>query len=390
MARQRNFIVLALALVSCVLLPEHVSAEDARGATTKVRADGFGEGEGRAAEAAALADAEAAAVELVISDAVGEQWIGKLDAIEAQLHDYVRTSRPIESVAVAGGVEILAEVYVYEAQLRRDIAAVLFRSLPVKPAIVVLLGEQIESYREWSVVDGLARAFFEKRFRDAGFDVIDPVTSTNRYAPEDLLEYQSGTTGAVAAFGRDVGADIVVRGKAAANGEAQAGAQNVDRMTAKVELDVIRPVDGIVLEHFEMEAVVSGPDPAMSGEEAIEDAASRIVQDVLVASVIGFANQPPPDDFIVTVYLPLDGPWLTRVRNGIVDRFSEARLEDLRHAPGVARLRVTLDVDLSALVHGLTDAPFDSFRLTTRRAAGRELELELAPSGPGGESETLP
>lgn len=359
------------------LFASATDAEDFRLDTVKVRADGFAEGEGRVAQAAALTAAEHVAVELVVLDLVGDRWLDRLDAVFAQTDVYVRTSRPLDVRRDADGVSVRAEVYVYDQQLRRDIAAVLFNVLPAKPRVAVLMGEQIDRYRNWTAAQGAAQRFFEGRFRDAGFIIVDAAA---QYSAEVLMEYQSASPRQLAGFGRDAGADIVVRGDATAAVESPPGAVNVDRVSAKVEVDVVRPNDGLVVERFESQASVNSPDPGMGGEQAIEDAAGKIVQDVLVSSVLAFATAPPPDDFIVTVRLPSEGPWLTRARKGIGERFPKARLQDLHHKPGEARFRVALDVPLSTLVHGLTDQGFDDFAFVTERAAGRELDVELVPA----------
>lgn len=345
--------------------------------TVKVRADGYAEGTGRSAESAALAEAEKVAVEVVVSDIVGDRWLEELDAVFAQSAEYVRTSRPIDVDRKEVAVQVRAEVYVFEGQLRRDIAAVLFNAFPAKPSVVVLFGEQIAGYRNWTVGEGAAQRLFEKRFQEAGFLVLP---TDARYSAEELLQQQSGGPGAMADFGLGVGADIVIRGDATAQEESEAQGINVSRVGATVNLDVIRPNDGAVIEKFESNAVVNGADAGMGGEQAIEDACTAIIQDVLVASVLAHATQPPPEDFLVSVSLPAEGPWLTRVRNGIGERFPMARLQDLYHSVGHARFRIGIDSTLSALVHGLTDTRFDDFSLVTQRAVGRELDLELVPN----------
>lgn len=370
------FFTLALAAIGPGLFVCSASAQFEDLSTVRIRADGFAEGQGRTAEASALSDAELVALELAIIDIVGDKWFDRLDAVFAQSDTYVRTSRPLETVRTADGVQVRAEVHVYDGQLRRDIAAVLFNALPAKPAVVFLLGEQIEGYRNWSVGEGAAQRFFYNRFEDAGFTVLDTAA---RYTPENLLAYQAGGPQQVAGFGRDIRADIVVRGDVTAQVESQPGVMSVNRVSAKLEIDIIRPSDGLVVERFESNATVNSPDAGMGGEQAIDDAAMKIVQDVLVGSVIAYATQPPPADFIVRVSLPREGPWLTRARNGIKERFPKAQLQDLQHSPGEARFRVTLDDALSTLVHGLTDAAFDDFQLVTEQAVGRELDLELVP-----------
>ena len=154
---------------------------------------------------------------------------------------------------------------------------------------------------------------------------------------------------------------------------------NVNRVYAKVEIELIRPVDGLVIERFESTASVNSTDAAMGGEQAIKDAAAKIAQSLLVGCVLAYASQPPPQDFIVSVRIPQTGPWLTRARNAIGQRFPTARLQDLHHTPGQARFRVAADVSLADLVHGLTDSRFDDFELVTERAVDRELDLELIP-----------
>lgn len=378
MRTARRFILLTLALA--VIGPGHflslAFAQFEDQTSVKVRADGFAPGEGRSAEATALADAELAAVDLAILNIVGDRWMDRLDSVYTQSDSYVRTSRPLETVRTADGVQVRAEVYVYEPQLRRDIAAVLFNSLAAKPAVAVLLGEQIEGYRNWTVGDGAAQRYFEKRFRDAGFEVVD---TASRYTAEVLMEYQAGSPNRIAGFGRDARVEIVIRGDVTAETESPAGMVNVNRVSAKLEIDVIRPSDGLVVERFESAAAVNSPDARMGGEQAIEDGAAKIIQDVLVSSMIAYATQPPPADFVVSVRLPTEGPWLTRARNGIGARFPKAQLFDLHHSPGQAKFRIALDISLSALVHGLTDSAFDDFQLLTKRAVGRELDLELVP-----------
>lgn len=344
----------------------------------KVQAEGFAEGRGRSAEAAALADAERAAVDLAAFDIAGERWVDALDAVFAQRGLYVRTSRPLDTFREGEGVRVRAEVYVYTGQLRRDIAAVLFDAFPSKPVVAVLFGESIDGYRGWTVGEGAAQRFFVDRFGEAGFVVAD---SGSKYTSEALMEYQAGTSRQIAGFGRDVRADLVLRGDVTAELEPQEGAVNVNRVLAKIDLDLIRPADAVVVERFESAAAVNSPNPRMGGEQAIDDAAGKIVQEVLVSAVLAYASQPPSSDFVVSVRLPASGPWLTRARNGIRERFPKAQLEDLYHAPGEARFRITLDAPLSKLVHGLTDRSFEDFQLATQRAVGRELDLELIPLG---------
>lgn len=367
-------ILLALAPIGPGLFVFQACAED--DGSVRIRADGYAEGQGRTAEAAALADAEFTAVEVAVLDIVGDEWLDEVTAVFAQHATYIRTARPLEVDRAGDGVRVRAEVYVYTGQLRRDIAALLFNALPVKPAVAVLFGEQIQDYRNWTVGDGAAQRYFAKRFQDAGFNVVDVSTG---YSAETLMAYQSGNARQLAGFGREARADIVVRGDATAQVDIQAGAVNVRRVTAKLEVDLVRSGDGLVVERFEATASVNSPDPGMGGEQAIEDAATRIVQDILVSAVIADATQPPPTDFIVSVQLPTDGPWLTRARKGIGERLPQAQLFDLHHSPGHAKFRVALDVSLSSLVHGLTDEPFAEFQLVTQRAVGRELDLELVP-----------
>lgn len=373
----RSLAVLFLPALLVLATVSPCAGADGGALTIKVRAEGFAEGQGSGARAEALALAEEAAVMTLIEDLVPPRWLDSLDAVYAQLTSYVRTSRPVEIDRLPEGTNVYAEVYIHVQQLRRDLAASIFAELPVKPRVVFLVGEHVDAVRDWHIgSEGYAVSALSRHYASAGFEVVD-ADSLEGYVAEDLMRRHSGGIAGLGLFGRDIGADIVLRGNSRCALKRVSGSQNAVDFHASLRVELINVIGGSLLETFSSEARVSSAEPALGARQAVEDAVVKVIRDAMVTTVLGFVSAPRERSYLLRVSVPARGAWRGRIGRELRKRLRGATVHDLQHRARESRFQVEYEGDLGDLVHTLSDSGYEGFTLEVRSAAGRDVHVSV-------------
>ncbi len=373
--------VLTAALACLILLSDFAyTADYSSHETIKVRADGYAEGSGPRARAEALSMAEAEAFDILLHELVPKKYANKLTPIVDILHSYIRTSRPIQYETVPGGTTVFAEVYLYEQQLKRDIASILTRDLTSKPNVLLLMAEELGGVSKWSVASpGSAEQEIAAKFEVVDFIMLDREDLRRRYSAKELAGVVLGGREKIAHLGRENRVDIVVVGQAVSKLQEGSTTGNAARFHGHVSIDIVRATDGAYLESLEAEAVVASASPAMGGKQALVDATHKVAKDALVAVVLGFISEPKAKSIWLTVDVPDEGIWLSKVLRDIKKALSGKKVEELRHSGSALRFRISYEGTLKKLVDTLTQLEPEGYSLKVVEAAGKELKLNVVP-----------
>ena len=122
----------------------------------------------------------------------------------------------------------------------------------------------------------VAETTLKEQFLNADFDVVDIASVSDKITVSSAYKVADITKSSVLQIAKDVGADIVVRGKVLAKKGPKSSASNVDTYMADITASAFRVSDGVVMGSGSGHGVARHISEVTGGTKAIENAAKQL------------------------------------------------------------------------------------------------------------------
>lgn len=364
----------------CLLLAISPTQSFAQTPTAKIRAEGSAPGASAASRERAIRDAERECLVLYFRNTLGIEDISPLRAILDDTPRYVKSSRVVEQQRDESVTRVFVEVIPWEKELRAETAAALRPTLPRPPRIAVLILDSLPggAFRE-SGKNGIAEQVLAASLAKAGFEVLDSIGLRETYPPSELVACAQGSDESMAKFGREVRADAVFVGNAAAGLDEKTTAGNTGRVLVTMKLRAVASASGVLLYNETIEAAVSSARLEEAAAMALRDAAEKTCGEAEVAAILAIVAVPAATEheLWLTVAAPGDLARMSQVANVLRIDLGARAVEALRQTAESAQFRVEYEGTTKEFVVALTEKAYTGFRLEPYQVVGNEVVLKL-------------
>lgn len=343
-----------------------------------VETEGFSPGQGLAARTRALAAAERDAVLLYTTGLLEKPEVGAARPVVDDFNTYVQSSRIVSESEVDGGIRVTAQVYLNELELRREIARLIFPTLPTQPVVVLLIAEEIPGARYLSVGNaGVSEETLRAGYEQSGFRVIPPTVLAERYTQDALLGRARGDLAGAARFALENQAHVVAVGQGRVLATPVNANESVFRATASLTVHILNARSARVYDAIRTEATVHGPSPAEAGRAALLDASAKAAQRAVVGGVLAMASVNPENAISLTILEGTDRVLMTEIQKAIAAIPGAADVELLRVSEEGALLTLRYAGEIKDLVDALSAVGARGARLWPYRVVADELVFKL-------------
>jgi len=280
-------------LVSCLLLLASFSrAEEAQ----TVTADGIAaieDGNKAIARDNALKDAQRKAVEqavgaMISSETAVQNFQLLSDKIFSQSQGYIQSFKIVSEGAAEGTLyRVTIQATVATGGLKNDLGALgLLMQKVEKPRVLFMIAEQNigqEFYVFWwygksefkgqSYDMAASETALKEEFLAKGFNVVDSSVATGKIEVSNAYRIADLTDSGAISIGRQLGAEVVIKGKALAKEGPRTGGSNVGSYLADITVSALRVDNGGVLASTRGHGVSRHISQVTGGTEALERAA---------------------------------------------------------------------------------------------------------------------
>ena len=350
---------------------------DAQEQTFTVRMTGHAEGVGVAARNNAVADAEEQILTDVLRAMISTADLAPFRAVLRHASGYIQRYDLLRCDTANGATTVEIDAFVLEKPLRQDIAAVMLPRIPKNTSVLLVVSEQPTPESPARVGMGAAFLVLKDGLEKYGFSVVGPDKLDTVYTPERLLGITGGAIDDGSRFARENAQKVIITGQATSAHEPLPTAANMHRNRAHLALRVFFGPDGKMTDALGAEAVVQSQDPREGGDQAISDAAGKLVTDTTVAVVLALLGRDEKDRVLLTIDQPGDESAVHETAEILRRTEGVAGVEEMLVTPALARLQIDYDgpmARLADLVHAIQTT---AGTLEVRRAVGREITAVL-------------
>ncbi len=344
-----------------------------------VQAEGTAVGTGAAAKREATANAQLAAIVDCVERLAPGKDLNPFKSILDAAPDYIRSSRRTDLDVGEEDTTVTINARILNGLLQRDAARILLRRLPQDTKVLVLVAERIGKERALGLVPaGEAEIALGDWLREAGLDVVNPVTVRARRSEAELLEMLRGNDkvgGKLLA--REHLAQVAVLGMCTVDGGTETQGTGLPTNRARLELRIIEANEGAVLDTLSTESVLHSVDAAHGAMLSIQDACERLRNGLLTSTVLAAATNPPKGGVIMTIEGADDSGRVDAIIDALATVPGVENLEEVYRAKGTAQFRVEYGGKMAAFVKAITGRAYQGFRVETRRAVGRDLRVRI-------------
>jgi len=366
--------LLAVALVSLVFPWTH--GQEASEDLLVVRAKGFAEGTGVAARLDAVSDAVRKVMREVLVKKAHTEDLTLLRPILLHADRYVARSRILDAGERDGSTRVEVDVSLHDRDIDRDIARIMLPRLPRRPVFLFLIGEKPRPEKDLTIPDfGIVETTLREGLEGLDLEALGADSLGKLYSQRQLVDVVAGGVPAGARFATEREADVVVVGEATVNLEGTMGSGEVKRSLARIDLRVFRGSDGDMIYDLSREAAVYGEDLDATADQALEDAAQKLVGDTVMAGVLAVLGAPGGGEDSVT--LVLENPRTEARVTALVTALRgdpEISLAKTRfYSEDVARVHLGYRGPMSALSLLLDGCDVEGRTMKVRSVVGREI-----------------
>lgn len=344
-----------------------------------LRMIGRAEGTGFAARHQALQAARQEVIWEILKSKIASRELRPYRVMVRNADSYIIRTVELHIDTAGGQTRVEIDAYVDIRALEQDLAAMAKPRLATPPVIACLVAEKAAdgalsldggALAERKLVEGLEKLELDARpHEEIAIEFPDAA----------LRRALGGDRDRAAAYARETLADAVVLGVITVNREADQDDAGTARTRATLEARVFRGSDGDLLEVFARSAAITGNDPAACREEAVGDAAMKMLGDITVATVLSVLGAQQRDELLITLLNPGTEERMELflgllARDGAVHSIEESYFSERS-----ARVRVGYEGPMSYLVDLVRDKLYDGRRLEVREVIGREMNLVMVP-----------
>ena len=290
MRRVSYFLIITLLL----FLSSSAFAEEAQ----TVTADGFGaviDGNKAIARDNAVKDAQRKAVEqavgaMISSETAVQNFQLLSDKIFSQSQGYIKSYKIVSEGAQEGTLyRVSIQATVATDGLKNDLGALgLLMQKVEKPSVLFMIAEQNigqefyifwwygkSEYKGQSFEMAASETALKEEFLAKGFNVVDSSVATGKIDVSNAYKIADLTDSGAISIGKQLGAEVVVKGKAIAKEGPRTGGSNVGTYLADITVSALRVDNGGVLASTRGHGVSRNISQITGGTEALERAAKE-------------------------------------------------------------------------------------------------------------------
>ncbi len=360
-------------LGAAALLFAACAAVCAQEQTFTVRMTGHAEGVGIAARNNAVAGAEEQIITDVLRSMVNTEDMAPFQAMLRHASGYFQRYDLLRSDAANNSTTVEIDAYVLEKPLRQDVAAAMLPRLPKNSSVLLVVSEQPTPETPAKVGPGSAFLVLREGLEKYGFSVVGPDKLNGVYPPEKLLAITGGTVDEGSHFARENLQNVVITAQATSEHEALPTASDMSKNHARVALRVFSGPDGKMTDALGAEAVVQSADPRDGGDQAISDAAGKLVTDTTVAVVLALLGRQEKDRVLLTIEQPGNDAAVHEIAESLRKAAGVAGVEEMLVSPALARLQMDYPGAMARLADLLHALALSAGRLEVKKAVGREI-----------------
>ena len=338
-----------------------------------VRMTGHADGVGVAARNNAVAGAEEQIITDVLRSLTNMEDLAPFQAMLRHASGYIQRYDLLRSDTANNSTTVEIDAYVLEKPLRQDVAAAMLPRLPKNSTVLLVVSEQPTPETPAKVGPGAAFLVLREGLEKYGFNVAGPDKLDGIYTAEKLLAVTGGTVDDGSRFARENLQNVVITAQAASEHEALPTAPDMTKNKARVSLRVFSGSDGKMTDALGAEAVVQSGDPRDGGDQAISDAAGKLVTDTTVAVVLTLLSRQEKDRVLLSIEQPGDEAAVHEIAELLRKGAGVAGVEEVLVSPALARLRIDYDGAMARLADLLHALPMPAGTLELRKAVGREI-----------------
>jgi hypothetical protein len=342
-----------------------------------VRMTGQADGVGIGARNNAVAAAQEQILKDVLRAMLNTDELAPFKAVMRHASGYIQRYDLLRCDTANNSTTVEIDAYVLEKPLRQDVAAVMLPRLPKHSTVLLVLSEQPTPETPVTVGAGSAFLVLREGLEKYGLTVIGPDKLTDVYSTDKLLAATGGTVDEGSRFARENLQNVIITGQASSAYEALPTATGMNRNRAHVALRVFSGADGKMTDALGAEAVVQSADPRDGGDQAISDAAGKLVTDTTVAVVLALLGREQKDRVLLSIEQPADEAAVNELADILRGADGVAGVEIVLFSPALARLQLDYDGSMARLSDLLPLLPLSSGTLEVRKAVGRAITVAL-------------
>ena len=346
-----------------------------------VRMTGHADGVGMTARGNAVAVAEEQIITDVLRSLVNMEDLAPFRALLRHASGYIQRYDLLRCDTVNNTTTVEIDAYVLEKPLRQDVAAAMLPRLPKNSSVLLVVSEQPTPETSPKVGAGAAFLVLREGLEKYGFSVVGPDKLDGVYSAGKLLAVVGGGVEEGSRFARENLQKVVITAQAVSEHEPLPTAPDMTRNRARVSLRVFAGADGKMTEALGAEAVVQSADPREGGDQAISDAAGKLVTDTTVAVVLTLLGREEKDRVLLTIEQPGGEATVHEITEALRREADVAGVEELMVSPALARVRIDYEGSMARLADTLHAMPLPQGVLEVKKAVGREVTAVIRRQG---------
>ena len=345
----------------------------------------------------AISDALRKAVEqavgtMVSSETMVQNFQTLNDRIYTQTQGYIQNYRILSENPGPNVHQVTVQATVAMGDLEKDLQALGFLIGQVgKPRIMILIAEQNIGRQYYTYWWGTPRAeqadlniadnTITDRFREKGFDLVDPQAQAQNIKVPPALQVVELNDRAAITLGKQVDAEIVIVGKALAKSVGSIGGTSMKSAQANISLRAIQIDNARVLSAGSENAAAVHIDEVTAGAEAIKKASVKISDKMMDDIIKNFQKRVGATTMVQVTIFGLAGVEDLR-------KFKSSVLEQVRGVEGVhersfvenaAKMDVDIKGNTQSLSQEISRKNFPDFVIKVIRSTWNTLEIQVSP-----------
>ena len=360
-------------------------AEQAVDGAGVVRESGTASGIGRSARAAAIEDGQRRVLADYLIELTGSSDLTVFGPMLDEPGGYFSSCRLLEEDRTSGvstAVELAMEVD--KGRVDGAAARLLARRLSYVPRVLFLASKRVGDDKKRCLLERYEPACeaITRALKSAGLVVVSADEARKQCEETELLGAFAGPPILGSGLGRECLVDLVVLADLVAEQPEEEDNGVFTEHRAKTVCRVIRAGDAALVGELKTEALVHSVDPDTGGEQAILDAAEKLGQPLVVATVLGAIHRRKAQDVLLTIEGPEAPARFAACRSVLRDKLGVEGIDELETSGNAIRVRLDFGGSMRDLVRALTRTEFDEFYLKAPRVVNRNVTFSLVAIDP--------
>jgi hypothetical protein len=345
----------------------------------------------------AIQDALRKAVEqavgiLVSSETMVQNFQTLNDRIYTQTQGYIQKYRVLSETPGSNVHTVTIQATVAIGDLEKDLQALGFLLGQVgKPRIMILVAEQQigrDSLNYWwgpgrgaQANLNVAENTIMDRFREKGFDIVDPQAQAGSIKVPPALQVADLSNQNAITLGKQVDAEIVIIGKALARSVGSIAGTSMKSVQANISMRAIQIDNARVLSSGNENAAAVHIDEVTGGAEAIKKASVKISDKMMEDILKNFQKRVGATTTVSLVVFGLAGA--DDIRKFKTSVLGQVRGVEGIHERSFSENMVKMDVDVrgsaQSISQDMSRKTFPDFAVKVIRSTWNTLEIQVSP-----------